>query len=39
VVLDYHARVEGLAPDDLIRDLLKEVPFQANATPKTLKPT
>jgi len=38
LVLDYHARVEGLTPNDLIRSLLEEIPFQANATPKTLKP-
>lgn len=38
LVLDYHARVEGLTPNDLVRGLLEEIPFQASATPKTLKP-
>ncbi len=38
VVLDYNARVEGLTPNDLVRALLEEVPFQANATPKNLTP-
>jgi MoxR-like ATPase len=38
LVLDYHARVEGLTPNDLVRSLLEEIPFQASATPKTLKP-
>ena len=36
IVLDYHARVEGRSTNDIIRDLLEEVPFQANATPKVL---
>jgi MoxR-like ATPase len=38
VVLDYYARVEGLTPNDIVRALLEEVPFQSNATPKVLKP-
>ena len=36
IVLDYNARVEGRTTEDIIRDLLAEVPFQANATPKVL---
>ncbi|BCU75410.1 AAA family ATPase [Luteolibacter sp. LG18] len=37
IVLDYNARVEGLTPNDLVRSLLEEVPFQSAATPKSLK--
>ena len=37
IVLDYNARVEGHTTNDLVLQLLEEVPFQANATPKTLK--
>ncbi len=36
IVLDYNARVEGRTTEDIIRDLLDEVPFQATATPKVL---
>ncbi|MBK1883633.1 AAA family ATPase [Luteolibacter pohnpeiensis] len=36
IVLDYNARVEGHTPNDLVLKLLEEIPFQANATPKTL---
>ena len=36
IVLDYNARVEGRTTEDIIRDLLEEVPFQASATPKVL---
>jgi MoxR-like ATPase len=36
IVLDYNARVEGRTTGDIIRDLLEEVPFQGNATPKVL---
>jgi MoxR-like ATPase len=36
IVLDYNARVEGRTTEDIIRDLLEEVPFQANATPRVL---
>ena len=39
VVLEYNARVEGLGPNDVIASLLEEVPFQANATPRTLTAT
>ena len=37
IILDYSARIEGLTTNDIIRSLLDEVPFQANATPKSLK--
>ena len=36
IVLDYNARVEGRSTEDIIRELLEEVPFQAAATPKVL---
>lgn len=36
IVLDYNARIEGRGTGDVIRDLLDEVPFQANATPRVL---
>ncbi|MGD9417443.1 MAG: AAA family ATPase [Verrucomicrobiota bacterium JB025] len=36
IVLDYNARVEGHTTGDIIADLLTEVPFQSNATPKVL---
>ena len=36
IVLDYNARVEGRTNENIIRDLLEEVPFQANATPRVL---
>jgi len=36
IVLDYHARVEGLTPNDVVLALLEEIPFQSTATPKTL---
>ena len=36
IVLDYNARVEGRNTEDIIRELLDEVPFQATATPKVL---
>lgn len=38
IVLDYNARVEGRSTADIIRDLLQEVPFQGNTTPKVLQP-
>jgi MoxR-like ATPase len=38
IVLDYSARVEGLTTADCILALLKEVPFQAIATPRILTP-
>ncbi len=39
IVLEYNARVEGLTNNDVVRSLIEEVPFQGNATPKTLKAT
>lgn len=36
IVLEYNARVEGMTPDQVIAKLLEEVPFQTNATPRTL---
>ncbi len=36
IVLEYNARIEGLTANDIVRSLLEEVPFQANATPKTM---
>jgi MoxR-like ATPase len=36
IVLEYNARIEGLTSNDLVRTILEEVPFQANATPKTM---
>jgi MoxR-like ATPase len=38
IVLEYNARIEGLSNNDVIRTLIEEIPFQGNATPKTLKP-
>ncbi|MFT3991503.1 MAG: MoxR family ATPase [Luteolibacter sp.] len=38
IVLDYQARVEGLSTNDLIRNLLEEIPFQGQPLPKTLTP-
>jgi MoxR-like ATPase len=38
IVLEYNARVEGLTNNDIVRSLMEEIPFQGNATPKTLKP-
>jgi hypothetical protein len=34
--MEYNARIEGLTANDIVRSLLEEVPFQANATPKTM---
>lgn len=39
VVLEYHAKVEGLTNNDVVRSLLEEVPAQSGATPKTMKTT
>ena len=36
LVLDYNARVEGLTTNNVVHDLLEEIHFQANATPRTL---
>ncbi len=37
ILLDYNARVEGITTNDVITNLLKEVPAQNKATPKTMK--
>lgn len=37
ILLDYNARVEGITTNDVIENLIKEIPAQAKATPKTLK--
>jgi len=37
ILLDYNARVEGITTNDVIEKLIKEVPAQNKATPKTLK--
>jgi len=37
ILLDYNARVEGITSNDVIQNLIKEVPAQNKATPKTLK--
>jgi MoxR-like ATPase len=39
IVLEYNARVEGLSTNDVVNALIEEIPFQANATPRTLQPT
>jgi MoxR-like ATPase len=39
IILEYNARVEGLTSNDVIADLLEEIPFQGGATPKTLQST
>ena len=36
IVPDYNARVEGRGTEDIIRELLEEIPFQSAATPKML---
>ncbi len=36
VVLDYHARIDGLTAPQVVRALLEEVPAQARAVPYTL---
>ncbi|MBT8036267.1 MAG: AAA family ATPase [Verrucomicrobiae bacterium] len=36
IILDYNARVEGKTTNDTILNLLDEVPFQAQETPKTM---
>lgn len=38
ILLDYNAQVEGVTVNQVIDQLLEEVPFQDQATPKTLKP-
>jgi len=39
IVLEYNARVEGLSTNDIVSALIEEIPFQANATPRTLQST
>lgn len=39
ILLDYNARVEGITTNDVIANLLKEVPAQNKATPRTMKST
>jgi len=36
VLLDYNAKVEGKTTDMLIQQILEEVSFEPNLTPKTL---
>jgi MoxR-like ATPase len=38
IVIDYHARVEGRSQTEIVHDLLAEIPFQAQPTPKSLIP-
>jgi len=38
IVIDYHARVEGRSQAEIVHDLLAEIPFQAQPTPKSLIP-
>ena len=37
ILLDYNARVEGITTNDIIANLIKEVPTQNKTTPKTIK--
>ena len=37
IVLDYHARIDGLTAAEVVRALLEEVPAQAQALPSTLR--
>jgi hypothetical protein len=37
-VLDYHAKVDGHTSNTVIENLIKQIPFQGNATPKNLTP-
>lgn len=39
IVIDYQARVEGRTTADILTDLLAEVPFQNQPTPKNLSPS
>ena len=36
IVLDYHARIDGLTPGEVVRALLEEVPAQRQSLPSTL---
>ncbi|MCE2960086.1 MAG: AAA family ATPase [Akkermansiaceae bacterium] len=38
IVLDYHAKVDGHTSNTVIENLIKQIPFQGNATPKNLTP-
>ena len=38
VLLDYNAQVEGITVNQVIDQIIEEVPFQDQSTPKTLKP-
>jgi len=39
ILLDYNARVEGITTNDVVINLLKEIPGQDKSTPKTIKTT
>ena len=39
IILEYNARVEGLTSNEVIESLLDEIPFQSQATPRTLQST
>tara|TARA_B110000908_G_scaffold155637_1_gene194020 strand:+ start:1802 stop:2869 length:1068 start_codon:yes stop_codon:yes gene_type:complete len=39
ILLDYNARVEGITTNDVVMNLLKEIPGQDRSTPKTIKST
>ena len=39
LVLDYHARIDGLTAPEVVRNLLEEVPVQAQALPAVLRAT
>ena len=39
IVLDYHARIDGLTPAEVVRALLEEVPAQRHPLPSTLAET
>ncbi len=38
IVLDYHAKVDGHTANSVIENLINQIPFQGNATPKNLTP-
>jgi MoxR-like ATPase len=38
IVLDYHAKVDGHTANSVIENLIEQIPFQGNATPKNLTP-
>jgi len=37
IILDYNTRIDGRSNRDVVLDLLREVPFQSDATPHTLR--